>query len=98
MNQKGFASILVIGIIVVVIAIGTGGYFYVSKQSEENQTKNQAANEPAEAVPALENEGVSETTTTQKQESKTEIQPETQKPTTVPAPTQTPAIAKEPVI
>ena len=105
MNQKGFASILVIGIIIAIIAVGTGSYFYVSKQSEESLTENPAINESTDPAPALESENISEPIVIQEQESKkettlpsAEAQPETKKPASVPAPTQIPTITKEPVI
>src|SRR3989344_714805 len=105
MNQKGFASILVIGIIIAAIAVGAGGYFYVSKQNEESPTEKPAINEPTNTVPVLENKDIPEATTIQKQESKKETTPlpaekqsETQKPTVSPGPILTPTITKEPAI
>ena len=92
MNQKGLASILVIGIIVAVIAIGAGDYFYVSKQNEESPTENSAINEPTNTAPVLENKDIPEATTTQKQESKKETTPLS------PGPILTPTITKEPAI
>ncbi|MBI2024474.1 MAG: hypothetical protein HYT03_00030, partial [Candidatus Harrisonbacteria bacterium] len=62
MNQKGFAPILVIGIIVAVIVIGTGG-FYVSKQNEGSPTESSAINEPTNGTP-IEKQSETQKTTT----------------------------------
>ena len=48
MNQKGFAQILIVGIAVAIIAVGAGGYFYISRQSigDLEGKKEEAINEP----------------------------------------------------
>src|SRR3989344_3082735 len=95
MNQKGFSSILVIWIIVAVIAIGTGGYFYISKQNEKSPTEKPAINEPTNTEPIIIQEQESEGKTASKQ---AKSQSETQKPAVVPKQISTPAITQEPVI
>ena len=105
MNQKGFASILVIWIIVAVIAIGTGGYFYVSKQNKEIPTEDLVINEPANTAPAFENNDFPDTTAKQEQEPKKETVPplaetrsETQKVAITQGPPPVSPTTKEPII
>ena len=46
MHQKGFTTVLIIGIVVAIIAVGTGGYFYISKQGWKKPAEDLSINEP----------------------------------------------------
>lgn len=45
-NEKGFAPIILILGVIVILAVGVGGYWFLNKQSSSTTSTNQSVNQP----------------------------------------------------
>ena len=89
--QKGFATILIIGVVVAIIAIGTGGYFYISKQGGERPAEDLTINGKTNA----ENKDKDINEMTVKEEPVTSESTVTPEPILTPKPAPTPPVAEK---